>query len=563
MKVLKYCRVSKSWFALILIIPLLSTARLSVAQTLLEARDPVPIRFQLRWHHQFQFAGYYAAKEKGFYEKAGFDVELIAGSPDKQPVSEVLTGRAQYAQGNSEVLYSRLKGEPLVVLATIFQQSPSVILTLKSSGIEHPVDLIGRRLMGVQGVSDVDFRAMLASENVNLNSIDFIDSSYQIEDLIDKKTDAFNAYLTNEPFYLEERGVSFNVINPADYGVNFYSDMLFTSEQEVRLHPGRAERFKQATIDGWKYALANPEEIIQLIREKYNDQKTLNHMRFEALSVISLIMPELIEIGYINTSRFESMAKTFLEHGLVTGIEHYDGFIFSPKDKDNQWILNFLMVVGVILVAVILIFGLAAYSNTRQQSKIDERREEEEKLGLLTNKDPLTQLLNRRAFESKYYEELIRAQRYGDVFSILIVDIDEIKTLDELHGENTKEATIIALAKLLMNDSRDSDFLGRYTGEEFVLLLPKTTITEAENYSMRLCHFIEDNPVSIAGPQTLGSEALGVKPLSLTLSIGVAQWKPEDNEEDTLINAEKALFKAKTNGKNQVAVWDGLDIRLT
>ena len=60
------------------------------------------VRMQLRWHHQYQFAGYYAAKHKGFYQEAGFDVEIIAGAPNRQPVTEVLAGRADFAEGNGK-----------------------------------------------------------------------------------------------------------------------------------------------------------------------------------------------------------------------------------------------------------------------------------------------------------------------------------------------------------------------------------------------------------------------------------------------------------------------------
>ena len=98
-----------------------------------KAHDTIDL--QLRWLPQFQFAGYYAAIEKGFYREEGLDVRLHAGAPDRQPVAEVLAGRAQYAEGNSEILLARLRGKPLVVLAAIFQHSPSVLLALRKSGI--------------------------------------------------------------------------------------------------------------------------------------------------------------------------------------------------------------------------------------------------------------------------------------------------------------------------------------------------------------------------------------------------------------------------------------------
>src|SRR5664279_6049615 len=87
-----------------------------------------PIHLQLRWHHQFQFAGYYAALEKGYYQKAGLAVIIDEGTPEKKPVQEVLQGHAQYGVANSELLLERLSGAPLVALAAIYQHSPSVLI---------------------------------------------------------------------------------------------------------------------------------------------------------------------------------------------------------------------------------------------------------------------------------------------------------------------------------------------------------------------------------------------------------------------------------------------------
>ncbi len=516
------------------------------AQALLESRELEPIRFQLRWHHQFQFAGYYAAKEKGFYEEAGFDVELVPGSADKQPVREVLSGRAQYAVGNSEILLSRLNGEPLVALATVFQYSPSILLTLKKSGIEKPADLIGHRVMGVKDRSDADFFAMFAREKIALGSMDLMSSSYNVEDLIDGKTDAFNAYLTNEPFYLEEKGVAYNIINPRDYGVDFYSDILFTSEDEARFHPDRVERFRRATLEGWKYALANPEELIQTIRDKYSSKKTLSHMRYEALSVIGLILPDLIEIGYTNPLRFRAMAEVFLEQELVNNLDRFDGFIYTHKEKENSYSFYLLMAVCVFLFAVFVFFVLTALFNLRVKREVEERRVAEEKLKLLTNKDSSAELLNRQVFERKYREELTRAQRYGDVFSLLLIDIDDLRKLSERHGSDADERIIITIAQLLLGDGRESDYLGRYSHGEFILLLPRTRVTEATNYAKRLCRFVRENPIDLDDGQDV----------AVTVSIGVAEWKPEDKDEETIVNADKALFRARANGRDQVVSRD-------
>lgn len=104
------------------------------------------IHLQLRWHHQFQFAGYYAALEKEYYRQAGLEVILHDGIPGKFSVSEVVQGHAQYGVANSELLLERLRCAPLVALATISQHSPSVLLVRKDSGINSPDDLIGKKL---------------------------------------------------------------------------------------------------------------------------------------------------------------------------------------------------------------------------------------------------------------------------------------------------------------------------------------------------------------------------------------------------------------------------------
>ncbi len=505
-----------------------------------------PIRFQLRWHHQFQFAGYYAAKEKGFYEQAGFDVTLVAGSPDVEPVEEVLAGRAQYAEGNSEVLYARLMGEPLVAMAVIFQHSPSVLLTLQSSGIKTPSDLINKRVMSVGGQSDAVFLAMLNKEGVALDQVGMVASTYQIEDLINGRADAFNSYATNEPFYLEERGVPYNIIAPRDYGVDFYSDILFTSEQEVKNNPERVRRFKEATLLGWKYALANPEEIIQLIRGKYNNKKTLNHMRFEAISIQSLIMPDLVEVGYINPQRFEAMADVFLQQKMIDSTDALKGFIFEDEEEISSEVYSLLIAVCVFLVAALLVALVLALFNHRLQNEIQERKTIEAKLTQLAETDDLTQLLNRRAFTRRYNEELVRAQRYGDTFSVLLLDLDLFKRVNDRYGHEAGDRVLKSVASMLQEDTRESDICGRFGGEEFILLLPKTPLAEAVVYAERLCQHFRQYPISLRDD----------KSVTITASIGVVEWSKDDVDETTILKADKALYSAKSAGRDQVAIYN-------
>lgn len=101
-----------------------------------EASDKIVL--QLPWHHQFQFAGYYAAIEQGYYRAAGLDVTVVSGTPQRLPVTEVLAGRAQYGVARAELLLHRLKGQPVVALAAIFQHSAIAMLARRDSGIRTP-----------------------------------------------------------------------------------------------------------------------------------------------------------------------------------------------------------------------------------------------------------------------------------------------------------------------------------------------------------------------------------------------------------------------------------------
>lgn len=240
------------------------------------------VDLQLRWHHQFQFAGYYAAVEKGFYKEEGLDVLIHAGDPAHQPVPEVLAGHAHYAEGNSEVLYQRLLGKPLVALAAIFQHSPSVLLTRRDSGIESVHDLMGKKVMLMNMTEDADFLSMFLSEDISLSQVQIMPSSYDINDLISGKVDAFNSYTTNEPYLLKQRNIAYNIIDPSTYRIDFYSDILFTSEAELRDHPKRVEAMRRATLKGWRYAMDHPDEIITLLLDKYHVEKTREHLEFEA-----------------------------------------------------------------------------------------------------------------------------------------------------------------------------------------------------------------------------------------------------------------------------------------
>ncbi|MFT6914934.1 MAG: diguanylate cyclase (GGDEF)-like protein/PAS domain S-box-containing protein [Motiliproteus sp.] len=372
------CLNEPSRAALLLLLGVLFTGNIFAAP---DTPSLDKITLQLRWLHQFQFAGYYAAKQQGYFRDVGMDVEIRAGAPGREPVQEVIAGRAQYGTANSELLYQRLRGAPLVALAAIFQHSASVLLVKQSSGISSPQDLTGRRVMLVSPEADVGLMAMFINEGVDTASIDIVKSSYDIQDLIEDRVDAFNAYVTNEPFFMTEHQIPVSLLQPNTYGVDFYSDILFTTAEELARNPERVKAFRQASLRGWKYAMDHPDEIIALILSQYSQAKSPKHLGYEARSMHALILPNLVELGHMNPGRWKHMAETFVKQGMVPPGYNLDGFIYDPDPKQNlrHWyILALSLLAGLLLIAAIAL-ALLSY-NRKLKDAIQQGQQSQEQL---------------------------------------------------------------------------------------------------------------------------------------------------------------------------------------
>jgi len=333
------------------------------------------ISLQLAWNHQFQFAGYYAACHKGYYRQAGFEVSIVEGGVGKFAREEVLSGRAQYGVAGAELLLHRKNGDPFIVLAPIFQHSPAVILARKDSGITNLQGLIGKKVMLLPGNKDADILMAFLNEGISPDKYQRLDQSYDIDDLIKKRTDAVSAYVTNEPWQMRQKGVDPLIISPMVYGVDFYSDCLFTTEKEIQKYPKRVQRFLQASLRGWKYAMSHPEEIISLLLDRYKVDKTREHLRYEAREIRKIMLPDLVEIGHMNPGRWQHIKRTYEQMALIDADFPLDSFLYSPRHKPDykrikQIFLGALCVIGLFAVCsgVLLLF------NRKLAAEVKERK---------------------------------------------------------------------------------------------------------------------------------------------------------------------------------------------
>jgi len=323
-------------------------AALMPAQTPLEK-----VRLQLKWTHQFQFAGYYAAVAQGYYREAGLDVELIEAQPGRDPTEEVLAGQAEYGVGNSDLLLFRNRGEPVVVLASIFQHSPMVLLVRAASGVTDLQGLHDRELMMLASES-AELFAYFKFEGLDPAKLHIRTHSLNIEDFIAGKVDGMSAYGTDEPYNLRRRGVPFLQFTPRAGGIDFYGDCLFTTESEIRRHPERVSKFREASLRGWEYALANPAEIVDLILRDYSRKLSREHLEFEARETALLMHPGLIQVGHMNPGRWRHMVETYAEFGMLPRDLDLTGFLYDPNQKpDLGWVYWSLGVAAALLVATL------------------------------------------------------------------------------------------------------------------------------------------------------------------------------------------------------------------
>ena len=330
-------------------------AVLSGAPALAWALEAVSL--QLKWTHAFQFAGYYAAREKGFYREAGLEVSLVEATPGNDPVNAVIDGQAQYGVGNSSLLLLRKAGQPVVVLANIFQHSPLVLIARQHRATQGIHDLLDQPIM-LEKYSD-ELLAYLKQEGIPLNRLKLLEHSFNTRDLIDGKVEAISAYVTQEPFDLENSGFSYQTYTPRSAGIDFYGDNLFTTESELKNHPERVKAFRQASLRGWQYAMDHPEEIIDLIVSQYPDRHPRAFYQFEAGRMVDLLRADLIEIGYMHPGRWRHIADTYAELGLLPSDFSLQGFLYQPDpESDLGWLypaLAVLAVVGAIIVYILRI----------------------------------------------------------------------------------------------------------------------------------------------------------------------------------------------------------------
>jgi diguanylate cyclase (GGDEF)-like protein len=160
--------------------------------------------------------------------------------------------------------------------------------------------------------------------------------------------------------------------------------------------------------------------------------------------------------------------------------------------------------------------------------------------------DALTNLNNRRQFETRLGQEISITKRQNNPLCAMMIDIDFFKSVNDTHGHAAGDEVLRKVASIIKEHLRESDIPARYGGEEFAILLPFTHIEEAKIVGERLRKAVEETPI------TINQETIDEKQINVTISMGIAEFNKTETGEALFERADKALYEAKANGRNQV-----------
>ncbi|MGB5867671.1 MAG: ABC transporter substrate-binding protein [Arcobacteraceae bacterium] len=312
------------------------------------------VSLQLLWKHQFEFAGFYMAKEKGFYDDVDLDVNIKEFHHGINITKDVEKGISTFGVGYPNLILEKSHGADIILLNAIFQSSPHILVALANSKIKTIQDFKNKKIMMEDdAITNAPFLSMFFSQKISLEQMQRIKPTFDIYDLINGKVDIFSAYSSNELFTLDSLGIKYNIFDPKEFGFDFYNAFIFTSNSLAKKNPELVGRFQSATLKGWQYAYTHIHETVQVIQKKYNTQKkSYEALRYEAEVMKKLSLKKDITFGDIQVNRLARIKDVYGLMGLIENDFDLNSFIFDDSkiylsQKEKEFIKNTQLTVSI------------------------------------------------------------------------------------------------------------------------------------------------------------------------------------------------------------------------
>jgi len=289
------------------------------------------------WSPQAQFAGYYVAHEKGFYQKYGVQVSIIRGGPGYNPAEFLKSGKADFAiMWLSSAIQRRAEGQSLVNLAQIVQRSALMLVAKKSSGILTPQDLNGKKINLWESDLSIQARAFLNKYKVEA---EIMPQAYTVNLFLNDGVDAVSAMWYNEYHTIINSGINESELSAFffdKYGLNFPEDGIYALKDKCEEDPRACAAFAEASLEGWRYAFENTEEALDIVL-KYMKEAGLPanrmHQRWMLARMKDIIIPQgnYDNMGILNKEDYEGVCQELKNNGFIKEAPEFEAFHRTAK----------------------------------------------------------------------------------------------------------------------------------------------------------------------------------------------------------------------------------------
>lgn len=300
---------------------ILAALTLGLAATAANAAEKVTL--QLKWVTQAQFAGYYVAKDKGFYKEAGLDVTINAGGPDISPPQMIAGGSADVIiDWMPSALASREKGVPLVNIAQPFKRSGMMLTCRKDTGIKSPADFKGKTLGVWFFGNEYPFLSWMSQLKIpttgGADGVTVLKQGFNVDPLLQKQADCVSTMTYNEYWQVIDAGIPADqlvVFKYEDEGVATLEDGLYVLEDRLKdpAFATRMAKFVKASMKGWDWARANPKEAALIVLENDSTGAQTEKHQIRMMGEINKLTEG--SDGTLDPADYERTVQTLLSGG--------------------------------------------------------------------------------------------------------------------------------------------------------------------------------------------------------------------------------------------------------
>ena len=303
-----------------------------------ECTELTPVSLQLQWFVQAQFGGYYAAKDKGFYEEQCLDVTILEGGVDIVPQTVLAQGGADYAIAwVPKALSSREQGAMITNVAQVYQRSGTLQVSWADSGISTPADLAGKKVGNWGFGNEYELLAGIDAAGLSPTAdMEMVQQQFDMQALLNREIDAAQAMTYNEYAQVLEavnpdtgelyQPADFNVLNWNDFGVAMYQDAIWASQERLSdsAYQDQTQRFVTASLKGWIYCRDNAQECADIITAN-GSMLGASHQLWMMNEVNKLVWPSPAGVGVTDPALWDQTVAVATNTKNLEGVAIISG----------------------------------------------------------------------------------------------------------------------------------------------------------------------------------------------------------------------------------------------